>query len=70
MTAAVAGAKTTEQQIIAATEIFPDGRVMVFQFLRVGDRYTAQMMIYEDATLIRGERVLYISTMENQYEGK
>lgn len=68
MTAAVAGAQTPEQHIIAATEIFPDGRVMIFHFLRVGEHYTAQMMIYEDATLIRGERVFYISTMKNQYE--
>lgn len=63
MTSTISARQTDEQHIISATEVFDDGRVLVFLYVRVGTDYTAMMTVYPDATLQRGRRVMYVSTM-------
>jgi len=62
------GLNTEDQHDFSVTEVFPDGRVLVFVYVRVLDKWTVVMTVYDDATLVYGERVLYVSNA--QIEGE
>lgn len=66
MSSMVSARQTDEQHIISATEVFDDGRVLVFLYVRIAADYTAMMTVYPDATLQRGRRVMYVSTMGDE----
>lgn len=64
MTSTISARQTDEHHIIQWTEIFRDGRVMTFHFVRVATDYTATMLLYSDGKMQNGKRIFYISTMQ------
>ena len=42
----------------SVSEVFPDGRVMVFTYVHIGDDLTVVMDVYADVTLQGGRRYL------------
>lgn len=53
---------TSDHYDFSVTEIFPDGRVLVFVYVRVHQEITAVMTVYPDIALRNGQRVMYYAT--------
>ncbi len=49
----------------SVTEVFQDGRVLVFTYVHVGEQITALMDVYDDATLQGGRRYLNFRQPQN-----
>ena len=48
------------------SEVFPDGRVMVFVYVRIGQKITVIMDVYTDGSLTNGKRFLDVRLNNNQ----
>lgn len=47
------------------SEVFPDGRVMIFAYVRIGQKITAIMDVYTDGSLTEGKRYLDVHLNNN-----
>lgn len=56
--AATADARDLDTYTFSVSEVFPDGRVLVTTYVRIGDQITMTMDCYDDMTLQGGKRYL------------
>lgn len=50
----------------SVSEVFKDGRVMVVTYVRIGDKITCVMDVYDDQSLTDGKRYMDVNLNNNK----